>query len=76
MFNKPGNLAQVTQVLAETDSNIENIVMDSKGIQLANVEMEITIKNRVHLAKIIRRIRARGVAQRITRKKVTAQPTV
>lgn len=69
MLNSPGHLAQVTQIFAESDSNIENITMGTKSGEVASIDMEISVKNRIHLARIIKRLRSSGVIHRIIRRR-------
>lgn len=69
IYNEPGNLAKVTQVLADIESNIESIEMDTRTTQIARIKMEITVRNRIHLAQIFKRIRATGVSHKLLRHK-------
>jgi len=67
IFNVAGNLAKVTQVFADNTSNIENIEMDARNTHIAKIKLNALVNNRVHLAKILKALRATRVLNRITR---------
>lgn len=68
--NQRGVLAALTTAIAAADSNIGNINVDPKDGYHNAVTFSITVRNRVHLAKILRRLRAIKVVLRIYRKKI------
>jgi len=67
--NQRGVLATVAAAIAETDSNIENVSSEERDGVTSSLLFVITARNRKHLAKIIRRIRALPAIIRITRVK-------
>ena len=67
LANQRGMLAEIAQSVAASDANIENISMQEKGSQHAVISMSLTVKNRVHLAQIIKRIRILTGVEKVTR---------
>ena len=65
--NRKGVLATIAAAIAERDSNIENVYMENRDLLNASLHFVVNVKNRVHLAQIIRRIRRLGEVNRITR---------
>ena len=65
--NQKGVLATVAATIAERDSNIENVYMDNSDGLSASLHFVVNVKDRIHLAQIIRRIRGLGEVTRITR---------
>ena len=55
--NEPGVLAVVASTISEEGSNIENIVFDEKLGPTTMITILLTVKDRVHLARIMRTIR-------------------
>ena len=65
--HRKGMLATVAAAIAERDSNIENVTMENRDGLTASLDFTINVRDRLHLAQIIRRIRSLGEAVRITR---------
>ncbi|MCE2593951.1 bifunctional GTP diphosphokinase/guanosine-3',5'-bis pyrophosphate 3'-pyrophosphohydrolase [Motilimonas cestriensis] len=57
LINHQGVLADLTNAVAATGSNIHNINTDEKDGRVYVVDLLITTKNRIHLANIMRKIR-------------------
>ncbi len=55
--NEPGVLAVVASTISEAGSNIENIVFDEELGSTTRINVLLTVKDRVHLARIMRSIR-------------------
>jgi len=55
--NEPGVLALVASTISEEGSNIENIVFDEKLGSTTTMSVLLTVKDRVHLANIMRTIK-------------------
>jgi (p)ppGpp synthase/HD superfamily hydrolase len=67
--NEPGSLAQVTQVIAEHDGNIDNIRMERKSPDFTAVTIDLEVWDLKHLTSIIAQLRAKSVvanAERVT----------
>ncbi len=69
LINHQGVLADLTNAVAATGSNIHNIVTEEKDGRLYVVDLLITAKSRVHLANIMRKIRVLPDVTRVTRNK-------
>jgi guanosine-3',5'-bis(diphosphate) 3'-pyrophosphohydrolase len=55
--NKPGVLATVAAAIAERDSNIENVEYQERDQQTSTLMFTIEVRNRKHLADVMRRVR-------------------
>jgi RelA/SpoT family (p)ppGpp synthetase len=67
--NEPGSLAQVAQVIAEHDGNIDNIRMERKSPDFTAVTIDLEVWDLKHLTSIIAQLRAKSVvanAERVT----------
>jgi GTP pyrophosphokinase len=65
--NKRGVLATVASALSELDSNIENVGMMERDGLTSTLDFVMTVKDRRHLADIMRRLRALPAVLRIFR---------
>ncbi|MEO5811173.1 MAG: bifunctional (p)ppGpp synthetase/guanosine-3',5'-bis(diphosphate) 3'-pyrophosphohydrolase [Rhodanobacter sp.] len=59
--NHPGVLATVAAAIAAADSNIENVEYVERDAAAATLLFAMEVKNRKHLADVIRRVRRTGV---------------
>jgi (p)ppGpp synthase/HD superfamily hydrolase len=67
--NEPGSLAQITQVIAEHDGNIDNIRMARKAPDFSTITIDLEVYDLKHLTSIIAQLRAKHVvaaAERVT----------
>ncbi len=67
--NHQGALAELTNVIAGTGSNIHGISTEERDGRLYTVTVLLTTKDRVHLASIMKRIKAMPTALRVRRRK-------
>ncbi len=66
--NQPGMLAKIASGIAEVGSNIDNVsVEESDGSSYANLYFTVQVKNRVHLAELMRGLRKIPDVVRINR---------
>ena len=65
--NKPGVLATVAASIAEGDSNIENVEYQERDQQTSTLLFTIEVRNRKHLAEVMRRVRRAGVVHGVYR---------
>jgi RelA/SpoT family (p)ppGpp synthetase len=66
--NKRGLLANVAGEIANADSSIENVQMpDRAGSEAMELRFIITVRDRTHLARVMRRLRRFEAVQRVTR---------
>ncbi|HEV2621078.1 MAG TPA: bifunctional (p)ppGpp synthetase/guanosine-3',5'-bis(diphosphate) 3'-pyrophosphohydrolase [Frateuria sp.] len=61
VINRPGVLATVAAAIAAADSNIENVEYVERDAAAATLLFAMEVKNRKHLADVIRRVRRTGV---------------
>ncbi|CCQ10171.1 GTP pyrophosphokinase [Pseudoalteromonas luteoviolacea B = ATCC 29581] len=69
IINHQGALAKLTNVVSSASANIVEIKTDEKESNLYVIDLGVTVKNRVHVANIMRRIRVMPDVQRVYRKK-------
>jgi GTP diphosphokinase / guanosine-3',5'-bis(diphosphate) 3'-diphosphatase len=59
--NEPGSLAQIAQVIAEHDGNIDNIHMSRQSPDFTEVTIDLEVYDLKHLTSIISQLRAKKV---------------
>ncbi len=67
--NRRGVLAMVAAAISEMDANIDTVSIDERDGQDTAMDFVIEVRDRVHLARIIRRIRSQEAVVRINRKR-------
>ena len=65
--NRPGILAEVATRSADTDTNIDEITVDDKNDESADLIFQLLVTDRIHLARVIKGIRAMPDVHRVTR---------
>ncbi len=65
--NKRGVLAEVAAVVADAGANIDNVSLEERDGLHTAINLTIAVKNRVHLARIMRHVRALEDVLRISR---------
>lgn len=69
--NETGMLAKMASAIAVASSNIENVsVEESDGSNFVNINFVMQVKNRLHLAEVIRSLRKITKVSRISRLKI------
>jgi GTP pyrophosphokinase/guanosine-3',5'-bis(diphosphate) 3'-pyrophosphohydrolase len=69
IINHQGALAKLTNVIAKCGSNVHTLNSGEKEAGLYIIDMEITCRDRIHLADIIRKIKVMVDVQRVIRNK-------
>jgi (p)ppGpp synthase/HD superfamily hydrolase len=67
MLNRPGSLAEVALKIAEAGSNIEQVSVAEDDEDLAAMLFLILVRDRTHLAQVLRRIRTMRIVKRVIR---------
>ncbi|WP_347251544.1 ACT domain-containing protein, partial [Legionella sp.] len=67
--NQRGVLAALATAISEAESNIGNINVDPRDGRHNAVTFSISVRDRSHLARVMRRLRANKVVMRLYRKK-------
>ncbi|KOO02871.1 bifunctional GTP diphosphokinase/guanosine-3',5'-bis pyrophosphate 3'-pyrophosphohydrolase [Vibrio nereis] len=67
--NRQGALAELTNVISKTGSNIHGLSTEERDGRLYTVTVLLTTKDRVHLASIMRRIKAMPQTLKVRRRK-------
>ncbi len=66
--NQLGVLANLAATIADMSSNIENVNLTEKDGRISTIEFVVTVKDRIHLARIMKKLRSLPVVNRIWRK--------
>lgn len=69
LLNQRGTLATVASTISEMDSNIENVTVVDQDDRVSVDLITLTVKDRVHLANIMRRLKKLNIVLKITRVK-------
>jgi guanosine-3',5'-bis(diphosphate) 3'-pyrophosphohydrolase len=70
VINERGVLAKITSVIADSEANIDNISIDEgDGSTFSNLRFIVQVRNRLHLAVLIRNLRKIPKINRINRVK-------
>jgi len=65
--NEPGTLAQVAQVIAEHDGNIDNVRMERQSPDFTALTIDLEVYDLKHLTAIISQLRAKQVVAKVER---------
>jgi (p)ppGpp synthase/HD superfamily hydrolase len=65
--NEPGTLAQITQVIADHDGNIDNIHMTRRSPDFTDLTIDLEVYDLKHLTSIIAQLRAKAVVAKVAR---------
>lgn len=71
LVNRRGSLASLTLAISEAESNIENIRAQESDRHHFHVDVTLSVRNRSHLARILRKIRKRKDVIRVLRLRPT-----
>ncbi len=66
-INEPGTLAQITQVIAEHDGNIDAVTMARQNPDFTNMTIDVSVWDLKHLNAIIGELRQKPVVSDIER---------
>jgi len=67
LLNQPGALARITSTMSLMNINIENMDFNNRGEGNIQIRFVLSVKDRKHLARIIRRLRNSTVVRAVTR---------
>ncbi|MFN3658818.1 MAG: RelA/SpoT family protein [Pseudolabrys sp.] len=66
-MNEPGSLAQIAQVIAEHDGNIDNIRMTRRAPDFTDVTIDLEVYDLKHLTAILAQLRAKPMVAKAER---------
>jgi guanosine-3',5'-bis(diphosphate) 3'-pyrophosphohydrolase len=66
-LNEPGSLAQIAQVIADNDGNIDNIKMIRKGADFHEIQINLEVWDLKHLARIINQLKSKPIISSVDR---------
>jgi RelA/SpoT family (p)ppGpp synthetase len=67
LINQRGMLAQVAGNISAAEADIDNIIVNEQSDQLCIVNLTLSVQGRVHLAKVLRRLRSIKAIKKIIR---------
>lgn len=67
MDNRPGSLARVADTISKLTSNIENMSFSVTQDSLTQIRFNLTVHNRVHLARLLRHLHRLPVVAKVRR---------
>lgn len=67
LLNQRGSLATIASTISGMDSNIENITVVSQDDRVSVDLLILAVRDRVHLANIIRKLKKLSIVLKITR---------
>ena len=65
--NEPGTLAQIAQIISDSDGNIENIRMNHGSADYTEMLIDLEVWDLMHLNEIISGLRAKSVVSAVSR---------
>ena len=65
--NEPGSLAQIAQVIAENDGNIDNIKMIPRAADFHEIVIDLEVWDLKHLTRILQQLRSKPIIASATR---------
>jgi GTP pyrophosphokinase len=66
-LNEPGSLAQIAQVIADHDGNIENVSMKRRTQDFTDMTIDLSVWDLKHLNAIISELRAKAAVSAVNR---------
>lgn len=69
LLNQRGSLATIASTISSLDSNIENITVVSQDSRVSVDLLTLAVRDRIHLANIIRKLKKLSIVLKITRMK-------
>lgn len=69
VMNNRGVLASVAAVVSDLDSNIDAVEIEEREGMIATLRLVMSVRDRVHLARIMRRLRGLSAVLRISRRR-------
>ena len=67
LLNQPGTLATIASIISKMDSNIENVNISAQDGRVSIDYLTLTVKDRDHLANIMRQLKKLFIVLKITR---------
>ncbi len=65
--NQPGTLAQIADVIAQADGNIDNLKMNRRASDFTELKIGLEVWDLAHLNKIIAGLRAMAIVTKVER---------
>ncbi|WP_027670379.1 bifunctional GTP diphosphokinase/guanosine-3',5'-bis pyrophosphate 3'-pyrophosphohydrolase [Rheinheimera baltica] len=69
IVNRQGVLAKLTTLIASQDSNIQDLATDDRDTGEYVIKITLSVRDRIHLANVMRKIRVMSDVQKVYRRK-------
>src|SRR5690606_30106090 len=69
ILNRHGLLAKLTTLIAAQGSNIQNLVTDDRDTGEYVIKITLSVRDRIHLANVMRKIRVLPEVQKVYRRR-------
>ncbi len=66
-INQRGILAVIASIVTDNDANIDSVSVEEKASHYGIIHLVLTVRDRIHLAQIIKRLRVLNGIDRVTR---------
>ncbi len=64
---KKGIIASIAAAVSEADAGVEAINVEERNAEITSISLDVSVRNRSHLARVMRRLRATGEVVAISR---------
>jgi guanosine-3',5'-bis(diphosphate) 3'-pyrophosphohydrolase len=64
---KKGMIASIAAAVSEADAGVEAINVEERNAEMTSISLDVSVRNRNHLARVMRRLRATGDVVAISR---------
>jgi GTP diphosphokinase / guanosine-3',5'-bis(diphosphate) 3'-diphosphatase len=64
---RKGVIASIATAVAESDAGVDSIGVTERNAEVSSISLQVSVRNRTHLAHVLRRLRALGTVVAITR---------
>jgi len=68
-LNERGVLASLAAAISKSDADIEKIEFAEKGSSVGTIHLDVSVKDRIHLARLMKRLRSQKEVSRVVRLK-------
>ena len=67
LVNRRGMLAEIAREATESEASIDNVQIEEKGSHHGVMQLGLVVRDRIHLARVIKRIRVLPGVDKVTR---------
>jgi len=67
VHRKKGMIASIAAAVSEVDAGVEAINVEERNAEVTSISLDVSVRDRSHLARVMRRLRATGDIVAISR---------